>query len=90
MAHRDPRKAALDYDDKGQITTVMTLQDRAKQAVHDLQAWPRKLDAQKDYLLNMLRLAVADEREACARTVEDFGIRASHKHAARAIRARTE
>ena len=49
---------------------TMTLQDRAKLAVHDLQAWPQRLDAQKDYVLNMLRLAVADEREACAQVAE--------------------
>lgn len=72
---------------------TMTLAARAKLAVHDLQAWPQRLDAQTDYVLNMLRLAVADEREACAKAVEDFGhsngrIRASHKHAARAIRNR--
>ncbi len=45
---------------------TMTLEDRAKLAVHDLQAWPQRLDAQTDYILNMLRLAVADECEACA------------------------
>lgn len=45
---------------------TMTLEDRAKLAVHELQAWPQRLDAQKAYVLDMLRLAVADEREACA------------------------
>ena len=49
---------------------TMTLDDRAKLAVHELQAWPQRLDAQKAYLLRMLCLAVVDEREQCAQIAD--------------------
>ena len=48
----------------------MTLEDRARLAVHDLRAGPPGPDGQTDYVLNMLRLAVADEREACAKIAD--------------------
>ena len=44
----------------------MTLEARAKMAVYELKNTISGPDAQTDYVLRMLRLAVADEREACA------------------------
>ena len=76
---------------------TMTLKDRAKLAVHELRTQFPGPDAQTDYVLRMLRLAVTDEREACAKTAEDvFADPAWHPYlrggagsAAAAIRART-
>jgi len=52
---------------------TMTLEDRAKLAVHELRAGPAGPDAQTEYVLRMLRLAVADEREACIEIAQQHG-----------------
>ncbi len=56
--------------------------------------WDEEDERISRHIADAVSRAVALEREACAKAVEDFGhsngrIRASHKHAARAIRART-
>ena len=48
----------------------VTLEDSAKLAVHELRNNMPGPDAQTEYVLNMLRLIVADEREACAKEAD--------------------
>ena len=68
---------------------TMTLEDRAKLAVHEVQTQLPGPDSQTEYVLNMLRLAVADEREACAEIALAIDSnRGNEKEIARAIRAR--
>ncbi len=62
---------------------TMTLEDRAKLAVYELHAQFPGPDAQTEYVLNMLRLAVADERAACAEIADGHWV-------ADTIRARSE
>lgn len=69
----------------------------AKEVAAELRDWPgdgHELRHRAAALIERLNAALGDEREGCARLVENHGhsngkIRASHKHLAAAIRARS-